>query len=305
MYGLKDAPRLWNKVLKQLLHDLGMRPLQSDEQLYVWHDECSTGQPVAQSTGFPANTYRNCRGCVNNRILTDPEHTRVPGECKAAGVQAIEWDCPACQAHRGKGHKTHTRVPGECRAIETRTRYDEGRQPKGARVPANVEPTTTLRPGPPAPDSPEEAAADAHDADALEDPAGSRRSSEATPTLVHGLQPPLRPNHRREHDPRHYHNDDLRKTQTDIEAAAMPLSMTQNDQRDKDSESKESMPAHKPTKAPANGPPSTSGERCRAYTQAMKQLFDALYVDCTYVSGTMARNACERSSSMQGHPNRP
>ena len=42
-FGLKDAPRLWNKVLKQLLHDLGMRPLQSDEQLYVWHEEHSRG----------------------------------------------------------------------------------------------------------------------------------------------------------------------------------------------------------------------------------------------------------------------
>ena len=38
-FGLKDAPRLWNKVLRQLLLDLGMRPLQSDEQLFVWHVE--------------------------------------------------------------------------------------------------------------------------------------------------------------------------------------------------------------------------------------------------------------------------
>ena len=37
-FGLKDAPRLWNKVLRQLLLDLGMRSLQSDEQLFVWHD---------------------------------------------------------------------------------------------------------------------------------------------------------------------------------------------------------------------------------------------------------------------------
>ena len=47
-FGLKDAPRLWNKVLRQLLIDLGMRPLQSDEQLFVWHDEAdSRGQPLA------------------------------------------------------------------------------------------------------------------------------------------------------------------------------------------------------------------------------------------------------------------
>ena len=36
-FGLKDAPRLWNKVLRALLEDIGMRPLRSDEQLFVWH----------------------------------------------------------------------------------------------------------------------------------------------------------------------------------------------------------------------------------------------------------------------------
>ena len=36
-FGLKDAPRLWNKVLRKVLQDLGLTPLQSDPQLYVWH----------------------------------------------------------------------------------------------------------------------------------------------------------------------------------------------------------------------------------------------------------------------------
>ena len=136
-------------------------------------------------------------------------------------------------------------------------------------------------------------------------PQGHDEAARRVPTLVHGLQPPLRPNHRREHVPRHYHNDDLRKTQTDMEATAMSLSMIRNDQRDRDSESKESMPAHRPTKAPANGPPLTSDGRCHAYTQAMKQLFDVLCVDCTYASGTTARSRCNTFSSTQGHPNKP
>ena len=44
-FGLKDAPRLWNKVLKKVLQELGLTPLQSDAQLYVWH-VTPTGGPV-------------------------------------------------------------------------------------------------------------------------------------------------------------------------------------------------------------------------------------------------------------------
>ena len=36
-FDLKDAPRLWNKVLKKVLQELGLTPLQSDAQLYAWH----------------------------------------------------------------------------------------------------------------------------------------------------------------------------------------------------------------------------------------------------------------------------
>ena len=36
-FGLKYAPRLWNKVLKKVLQELGLTPLQSDAQLSVWH----------------------------------------------------------------------------------------------------------------------------------------------------------------------------------------------------------------------------------------------------------------------------
>ena len=36
-FGLKDAPRLWNKLLRQVLEELGLAPTQSDPQLLVWH----------------------------------------------------------------------------------------------------------------------------------------------------------------------------------------------------------------------------------------------------------------------------
>ena len=42
-FGLKDAPRLWDKLLREVLMSLGLKPLQSDQQLYVWHVPSSAG----------------------------------------------------------------------------------------------------------------------------------------------------------------------------------------------------------------------------------------------------------------------
>ena len=51
-FGLKDAPRLWNKVLRKVLLDLGLTPLQSDPQLYVWHvAHGSSGAAAPAKTG--------------------------------------------------------------------------------------------------------------------------------------------------------------------------------------------------------------------------------------------------------------
>ena len=44
-FGLKDAPRLWNKLLRKVLKELGLSALQSDPQLFVWH--VSTPKGVA------------------------------------------------------------------------------------------------------------------------------------------------------------------------------------------------------------------------------------------------------------------
>ena len=43
-FGLKDAPRLWHKVLREHLIALGLRPLQSDAQIYVWHVAAGRGE---------------------------------------------------------------------------------------------------------------------------------------------------------------------------------------------------------------------------------------------------------------------
>ena len=135
-------------------------------------------------------------------------------------------------------------------------------------------------------------------------PQGHNEAAEAERALTHdhGLHLRLQHNHHREHEPRHYRNDYLRKTQTHSPARTYisggNLSSGPNARkvdRDQDHESKESTPEPKPTRAPASGLPSTSGERCRAYTQATKLLFDAPYVDCTYASGTTVRSACNTS----------
>ena len=40
-FGLKDAPRLWNKALKRVLAEIGLVAIKVDEQLYVKHDSQS------------------------------------------------------------------------------------------------------------------------------------------------------------------------------------------------------------------------------------------------------------------------
>ena len=69
-FGLKDAPRLWNKVLRKVLKDLGLTPLQSDPQLYVWHASNGTSgatalaKAVASSGGSPLADGKNASRLV-------------------------------------------------------------------------------------------------------------------------------------------------------------------------------------------------------------------------------------------------
>ena len=69
-FGLKDAPRLWNKVLKKVLSELGLTPLQSDPQLYVWHasdgkgDEPSSTDHVYPGGDEPSSTHHASKRLV-------------------------------------------------------------------------------------------------------------------------------------------------------------------------------------------------------------------------------------------------
>ena len=48
-FGLKDAPRLWSKLLTEELKKIGLKPLQSDPQLFVWH----VNEPAVVGSGWP------------------------------------------------------------------------------------------------------------------------------------------------------------------------------------------------------------------------------------------------------------
>ena len=72
-FGLKDAPRLWNKILRQVLSQLGMTPLQSDPQLFVWHVE----EPQNHSGESSLSSSGGLKGSGNGRQRTggDSSHT--------------------------------------------------------------------------------------------------------------------------------------------------------------------------------------------------------------------------------------
>ena len=102
-----------------------------------------------------------CIGCKRNRVRTDSEHNRIPGQCKFPHDITIEWTCPGCRERAAVTSDRHTFVPGECRVPSTRLRgVPEPRASssgsRGPRVPAHSEPSSGMRPAAPAPDDEEE-----------------------------------------------------------------------------------------------------------------------------------------------------
>ena len=76
-FGLKDAPRLWNKLLGEVLRALGLKPLQSDQQLYVWH------------VPSPANTGAHGNQPAQRLVLSVSTHVN---DLKSAGRSFTESD---------------------------------------------------------------------------------------------------------------------------------------------------------------------------------------------------------------------
>ena len=67
-FGLKDAPRLWHKVLRVHLISLGLRPLQSDAQIYVWHVSAGRGDPSPPSPPMAVMHHSPGDWCSSSRL---------------------------------------------------------------------------------------------------------------------------------------------------------------------------------------------------------------------------------------------
>ena len=85
-FGLKDAPRLWNKLLRKVLQELGLSALQSDPQLFVWHVSSDQSSPVGDAVGRQ-RLARDMQGDVGKRRLVLMLSTHVD-DFKGAGE---EW----------------------------------------------------------------------------------------------------------------------------------------------------------------------------------------------------------------------
>ena len=55
---MKDAPRLWNKILRKVFQDLGLTPSQSDPQLHVWRASDATSGASASAESKEASNNR-------------------------------------------------------------------------------------------------------------------------------------------------------------------------------------------------------------------------------------------------------
>jgi len=64
-FGLKDAPRLWNKVLRRVLKDLGLSPTQADPQLFVWH----APQEFQGGSGGESSLTHDSRNASKKRLV--------------------------------------------------------------------------------------------------------------------------------------------------------------------------------------------------------------------------------------------
>lgn len=90
-----------------------------------------------------------CPACKGRMRKTDDRHTRGP-ECKFRDVACEKWSCPGCQERLHRAHPSHTNDE-TCQWVLARTipegasRERKGSAPRGVRVPAYKDPSSTLR----------------------------------------------------------------------------------------------------------------------------------------------------------------
>ena len=56
-----------------------------------------------------------CLGCKHRRARTDPEHSRIIGECGYPHDEPVVWKCFGCKQGKNTSDDAHAHIPGECR----------------------------------------------------------------------------------------------------------------------------------------------------------------------------------------------
>ena len=91
--------------------------------------------------------WRKCAGCRHRRSYDDPEHSRIPGECRVPLIQPVVYDCPGCIGRKHRSDEAHTYEAGECRWATAQSRASAprlGHHPRLGRVRARDHPTRDL-----------------------------------------------------------------------------------------------------------------------------------------------------------------
>ena len=71
--------------------------------------------PRGRDSNAPPVNESKCLDCKHRRARTDPEHSRIIGECSYPHDEPIVWKCIGCRQRKNKSDDAHTHIPGECR----------------------------------------------------------------------------------------------------------------------------------------------------------------------------------------------
>ena len=105
--------------------------------------------PRGHGSSAPPVSESKCLGCKHRRARTEPEHSRIIGECCYPHDEPIVWKCVGCRQRKNKSDDAHTHIPGECRmtiAQERRSVPRRGHEPRDPRRKATDDVTKHLTP---------------------------------------------------------------------------------------------------------------------------------------------------------------
>ena len=142
--------------------------------------------PIAQ----PVNESK-CLGCKHQRARTDPEHSRIIGECGYPYDEPVVWKCIGYVQRNNKSDDAHIQVPGECRmtaAQERKSAQRRGHEPRDPRRKATDDVTTHLLPADLPDPPPTSGASSSGDGQPLSGGASSPREPDTVQLVRHTYQ---------------------------------------------------------------------------------------------------------------------